>query len=565
MGLGSILIQFDEKNEPRIIAYASKSLTQVEQKYYQTEREALAIVWAIEKFHYYLYGRKFELITDCKVLERLYAPTSKPCLRMERWVLRMQAYQFRVIHRPGKSNLADPLSRLAVVTNNEDVGREASLVMYVREASPNAISLGEIEKMSLNDEILELVKEALKSQSWEDVPEEFARFKDELCQVGEIVLRSGRIVIPKELQQRIVEIGHTGHPGIVQMKSRMRAKVWFPNMDKLIEEKVKRCLGCLMTAKADPPDPIAIKQLPKKPWAEIAIDFKEALPNGNSLLVAIDYFSRFVQIAEMAKTEAKDTISALKMMFAYAGLPEIITSDNGPQFTSTEFKEFCEKENIKHKLTTPYYPSMNGEVERFNRNIKKRLQISHVDGTNWKNDLADYLLAYNNAIHSTTGSSPAMLMYGRELRDRLPNWEEENQDYLYEGTRDKDLRMKEKRKIYADRKRKAVPNQIEEGDTVLLKNQMKESSLSTNFGPEKFTVIKDKGAEKIVESQNTKKTYRRNASHMKKVVDEVPQNFFEEKEGSVGDAIKGTSEATKPVRRSNRAKERPKHLEDFVE
>lgn len=176
-------------------------------------------------------------------------------------------------------------------------------------------------------------------------------------------MRGGKIIIPRALQARVVELGHTGHPGIVPMKIKMRAKVWFPSMDQQIEKKVKSCIGCIMTSTPNAPDPLKVNPMPEGPWQEIAIDFKEALPNGNSLLVAIDYYSRFVQVAELEKTEASNTITALKYMFAVAGLPKSITSDNGPQFKATEFKEFCRKENIRLKTTTPYFPSMNGEPQ----------------------------------------------------------------------------------------------------------------------------------------------------------------------------------------------------------
>lgn len=560
--MGAILIQIDKHNFPRIIAYASRTLTPVEQRYYQTEREALGIVWAVERFHSYLFGLSFQIITDCKVLESLFTPTSKPCLRIERWILRLQAYDFKVIHRPGKSNLADPISRLAVIEDRKDWSRESNLIMYVKEVAPGVIPLSEIERVSAEDEEMDKLKEALQSDSWEQVQEPFRRVRNELCQIGELILRHSRIVIPKPLQERIIDLGHTGHPGIVAMKTRMRMKVWFPNMDKMIEEKVKSCLGCLMTSVQDPPNPISVCPMPNAPWLDIAIDFKEALPNGNSLLVAIDYFSRFVQVAEMSGTTTEETISALKFMFSYAGLPKSITADNGPQFSSQEFKDFCKKENIKLRSTAPYYPSMNGEVERFNRNIKKRLQISHIENGNWRNDLADYLLAYNNMIHSTTGVAPATLFFGRELRDRLPQLDQLKPALLYEDIIDKDLSTKEKRKEYTDSRRHAKFHDIEKGDEVLAKNQTKQSALDTNFGPEKFKVIDKTGPVITIESHDKKRNYRRHASHLKKVP-KISEASLEEREETIELTTEPVVEANKGQRPSRQVR-KPKHLEDFV-
>ena len=111
VGVGAILFQFDNDGNERIVAYASRALTQVEQKYSQTEKEALAVVYGSEKFHIYLVGAEFELDTDHKPLEVIYNPKSKPPARIERWTLRLQQYQFKLKHRPGKTNPADVLSR----------------------------------------------------------------------------------------------------------------------------------------------------------------------------------------------------------------------------------------------------------------------------------------------------------------------------------------------------------------------------------------------------------------------------------------------------------------------
>lgn len=108
----AVLVQFEGPTDfqPRPIAYASKSLTATERRYCQTEKEALALVWSVERFAIYLYGRTFELETDHKPLEAIFQPTSRPCARVERWVLRLQSFSFVIKYRKGSSNVADPLS-----------------------------------------------------------------------------------------------------------------------------------------------------------------------------------------------------------------------------------------------------------------------------------------------------------------------------------------------------------------------------------------------------------------------------------------------------------------------
>ena len=88
VSLGAVLLQSKVKGDWRPVSYASRSLSNTERRYSQTEKEALALVWATERFHMYLYGKEFELETDHKPLEAIYSVKSKPSARIERWVLR---------------------------------------------------------------------------------------------------------------------------------------------------------------------------------------------------------------------------------------------------------------------------------------------------------------------------------------------------------------------------------------------------------------------------------------------------------------------------------------------
>lgn len=227
VGLGAVLIQFQEE-EARIISYTSRSLTAAELNYAHTEKEALALVWAVERFHYFLFGREFELVTDHKALETLFGPKSKPCARIERWVIRLMSYKFKVIYKPGKTNIADPLSRL-LNENNEQSSINTKTEEYIKwimsYAEPKAISLTEIEEHSVNDDEIQAVKEAIDTNNWTDKVSMFKAFETEFCFAGNILLRGTRIVIPQSLRERALQLAHEGHPGMTVMKRRLRAKV----------------------------------------------------------------------------------------------------------------------------------------------------------------------------------------------------------------------------------------------------------------------------------------------------------------------------------------------------
>ena len=134
----------------------------MERRYSQTEKEALAVVWACERFHVYLYGIEFELHTDHKPLETIYSSRSKPCARIERWILRLQPYKFKVKYLPGEQNIADPLSRL-LQENKQAKSSSAYKVSdeFVRfvavTATPRAVTTREIEEaLSEDREFVEL-------------------------------------------------------------------------------------------------------------------------------------------------------------------------------------------------------------------------------------------------------------------------------------------------------------------------------------------------------------------------------------------------------------------------
>jgi hypothetical protein len=111
VGLGAVLVQ-QNRGQTKVISYAIRTLTEAEKKYSKTEKEGLAVVWACEKFHLYLYGIPFELITDHKPLEGLYSSKSRTNARIQRWMLRLMPYTYSIRYMPGLQNIADALSRL---------------------------------------------------------------------------------------------------------------------------------------------------------------------------------------------------------------------------------------------------------------------------------------------------------------------------------------------------------------------------------------------------------------------------------------------------------------------
>ena len=235
-----------QNGQNRIIPYANRTLSQIERKYSQTEKEALALVWSCERFHVYLYGADFDLLTDHKALEFIFSSRSKPSARIEPWMLRLQPYRYKVIHIAGSKNIADSLSRLFnenVIKNDDNIDEYVNLI--VKYATPIALTTREIEKASNADKELRNLRNCILLNDWRKLDcKSYLPVRNELTTIGFIVLRGTRIVIPSELREHVLKLAHEGHPGIVMMKKRLRSKVWWPGIDKDSEQFCKECYGC---------------------------------------------------------------------------------------------------------------------------------------------------------------------------------------------------------------------------------------------------------------------------------------------------------------------------------
>ena len=214
-------------------------------------------------------------------------------------------------------------------------------------------------------------------------------------------------------------------------------------MDKAAEKFCKSCYRCQLVARPNPPEPLTSTTLPEGPWQDLAVDLLGPLPSGHSILVVVDYYIRYYEYTLMTSTTAVKVIDDLEEIFSRHGLPRTIKSDNGSQFTSGEFQEYCVQNGIMHLRTTPKWPQANGEVERQNASLMKRIRIAQAEGVNWK-ELRRYVTKYRSIDHTTTGKSPAELLFNRKMRGKLTELHADCRLDL--ETRDRDAEVKAKTK-----------------------------------------------------------------------------------------------------------------------
>ena len=311
-------------------------------------------------------------------------------------------------------------------------------------------------------------------------------------------------------------LAHEGHPGMVSMKQRLRSKVWWPGIDRQAEKFCKTCYGCQLVSHPANPEQIKPTPLPRGSWQDLAVDLLGPLPSGDSVLVVVDYFSRFYETGVMRSTTSEKIIERLEESFRSHGLPLSVTSDNGPQFRSDVFERYLEGRGVEHRKTAALWPQANGEVDRQNRSLLKKTRIAQGEGKDWKDEVRKYLVAYRSTPHTTTGVSPAELLFGRKMRAK---WPELREEVIGSEGRDRDSGMKAKAKVYADKKRNAKESDISPGDKVLVK-QKRQNKLSTPFASEPHKVVTKTGNSVVIESADGVQL-KRNNTHVKKYEERI--------------------------------------------
>lgn len=375
-GLGAVLVQFDANANPRVIACASKALSATEMKYPHTQKEALAMVWGVEKFSTYLMSIEFTIRSDAESNEFIFGGMhrigKRAVSRAEAWALRLQPYNFTVERIPGNENLADTLSRLigdTPLTEPFDDAADRHL-LYLLDAGEMDLSWNEIEVQAEEDVEQSEVREALKTGQWEGHLRCYESQAKYLRTLGSLIFKEDRVVLPNKLRDKALITAHQGHMGAASMKRILRNYFWWPKMSKDAEKYVKGCETCLRLSHKNAPLPLTSRELPNGPWEILQIDFFADQEFGyGEFLVIVDTYSRYLHVIEMKRTDADATNEALMRIFEVWGYPLAIHSDNGPPFQSDKFIKTWEDKGVAIRKSIPLSAQSNGAVERQNKGI----------------------------------------------------------------------------------------------------------------------------------------------------------------------------------------------------
>ena len=422
-GVGAVLSHVYPDKSERPIAFASRTLTGSEKNYSQLDKEALSVIFGVNKFNQYLFGRKFSLSTDNKALKYILDKNaSLPPLaaaRIVRWQLFLAAYDFDVEFKPTKKHAnADMLSRLPV--NSKPVGDSINSIYY-SQINSLPVTMDQMQKATQEDRVLKQVMEYLSKNGWPDkISDELRAYytrRNELSLHDGVIMWNLRVLVPFQFREKVLLELHNGHPGIIRMKGLSRIHVWYPGIDKDIEQLVSRCHECCKNKKKPAKAFIHPWDWPTNPFDRVHVDFFSLY--GKDYLLLADSHSKWIELELMKTTKTWYMIEILRSWFARNGMPKQLVSDNGPQFISDEFDKFLVMNGIKHIRSSAYHPCSNGGAERFVQTVKHGLKACHIEKGDMMKKLANFLLAYRTTPSTVTGRTPSELFLGRLIRTRL--------------------------------------------------------------------------------------------------------------------------------------------------
>ena len=386
----------------------------------------------------------------------------------------MMRFSPEIRYVSGKSQItADALSR---ATTSKPSAADSQTIEAVEEFARDTINLlpastrklHEIAKAQDDDEVCALVKGYCRD-GWPSYIHHTTSVQPYFDNQARLTIHDGlllyedRIVIPKNMRLELLDIIHRGHLGITKCRARAKEAVWWPGMSSSIEEMVKNCTKCAKV-RPTPTEPLMPSSFPSRPWERVGMDLFEL--DGSTYLIVVCYRSRWPEVRKLTRTTTTGVIHALKGIFAVHGIPELVISDNGPQFASSEFKNFAHTYNFNHVTSSPNYPAANGEAERCIKTVKEIFKKN--------NDPYLGLLTYRTTPLQN-GLSPAELLMGRKLRTQLPMLPSKLENRSLNNTQkidEREKRYRENQAEYFNRRHKAaLLPQLRRGDDVWVRDQ----------------------------------------------------------------------------------------------
>ncbi|KAF2890495.1 hypothetical protein ILUMI_15678, partial [Ignelater luminosus] len=336
----------------------------------------------------------FELLTDHSPLTIIFGEKKNvpvaAAVRLQRWAILVLAYDYQIVYKKGADiPNADTLSRLPLLDDTElelasncfSIQAPITAFLQNSEKIEKPITVEDVEQETEKDVVLKQVF-AYVRDGWPSVisDENLKKYyirKNQLTCEGKCVIWRQRVVIPFYLQKYILDLLYQRHQGIVRIKALAHSFVWWPTLDKQIEDQVKQCSSCQSQSSSGRVTPV-YWPLTHRRWQRVYMDLAQIYYKGTAvnIFILIDAYSKWIEAIVMGTVTSPDIIAKVRSLVAAYGLIEEVVSENGPQFCSQLIEIFFEKNAIKHTLTPPYHANSNGAAERAVQNIKAAIKRS---------------------------------------------------------------------------------------------------------------------------------------------------------------------------------------------
>jgi hypothetical protein len=437
-GIGACLLHRFPDGSVKAVLHAARTLSKTEQRYSQIEKEGLAIIFAVKKFHRYIFGRHFLLQTDHKPLLSIFGSKKgipvHTANRLQRWALTLLGYDFKVEYvSTTQFGHADVLSRLIdrhVKPDDEFVVASVHMEQDMDRVFDDAIidlpvKFEDVLDATKKDKTLQTVLGFTKRQ-WPENPKSlstelqpFFSRRDGLSIIKGCLFYADRLIVPRTLRMKVLNQLHRGHPGVVRMKAVARSYVFWPGIDDDVQTYVKRCASCASAQKTPNKHLLQSWPTPTQAWDRVHIDYAGPI-DGYYFLLIVDAFSKWPEIYMTRTITADVTVNFMKNCISRFGIPSTIVSDNGTQFTSHIFRNFCLTNGIQHLTTAPFHPQSNGQAERFVDTFKRAVKKINRGGP-LEETMNEFLSCYRSTPcpSAPDGKSPAEIMFGRKMKITL--------------------------------------------------------------------------------------------------------------------------------------------------